>query len=421
MRSVVLLAAVLAPVLAPSPAAAYELKRSSNGAQLHWGAGEIELAFALDPAPADFGEARSVAALDAAVATWQDAVGERVQLVTGPSTVAARAHDGDDGLNQVRWAVDADDADIEAGVLGLTFVSYRVSDGLIRDADIVFNGVNFLWTDRTAGCVRHYDLESAATHELGHLLGLGHSPGNRDATMFPTGDACEFSKRDLATDDLAGVTEIYANLPAATDDDSDGLMDSVGCQAGGATGGGGGALVLGVALLLALRPRTRLAALAVAGALAAPSLATASTLRRLAPADLGAQAVIVVRGWVTGTRAAADRTFATETTVVVGECLAGSCPPAVTVRTRGGEIGDRGLWVDSEAHPVVGSEVVLYLRNDRRGNLRVLGGVQGAYTVDGDRATRDLREHTVEVAGRRAAGQLESVTLAALRASLPAR
>lgn len=55
------------------------------------------------------------------------------------------------------------------------------------------------------------DLESVAVHEIGHLLGLGHS-SVEESIMFPT-ITSRTRKVDLAADDVAGVQELYGGNP----------------------------------------------------------------------------------------------------------------------------------------------------------------------------------------------------------------
>jgi len=56
--------------------------------------------------------------------------------------------------------------------------------------------------------VNAYDLQNAATHEFGHVFGLGHvqSPFN---TMYPTVTTGETYKRSLASGDAAGIRASY--------------------------------------------------------------------------------------------------------------------------------------------------------------------------------------------------------------------
>ncbi|XVF33562.1 hypothetical protein REPUB_Repub17cG0179100 [Reevesia pubescens] len=58
------------------------------------------------------------------------------------------------------------------------------------------------------------DLESVAVHEIGHLLGLAHSPV-RGAVMYPSLKPRE-KKVDLSIDDIQGVQSLYGSNPNFT-------------------------------------------------------------------------------------------------------------------------------------------------------------------------------------------------------------
>ncbi|KAL6620550.1 hypothetical protein ACP70R_035689 [Stipagrostis hirtigluma subsp. patula] len=70
-----------------------------------------------------------------------------------------------------------------------------------------------LWTvDLDAeGAYAAIDLESVATHEIGHVLGLGHSSSAK-AVMYPSIGAGE-RKVELADDDVEGVQLLYGSNP----------------------------------------------------------------------------------------------------------------------------------------------------------------------------------------------------------------
>jgi hypothetical protein len=110
-------------------------------------------------------------------------------------------------------------------VLGTTSFTLDNITGEILESDIFLNS-SFNWSVAQAGEAGRYDVEAIAAHEIGHLLGLGHSAlgetellssGNRRvlakrAVMFPiafpTGN---IDDRSLEADDAAGVSDIYAN------------------------------------------------------------------------------------------------------------------------------------------------------------------------------------------------------------------
>ncbi|KAH1080821.1 hypothetical protein J1N35_020582 [Gossypium stocksii] len=58
------------------------------------------------------------------------------------------------------------------------------------------------------------DLESVAIHEIGHLLGLAHSPV-KNAVMYPSLKPRE-KKVDLSIDDIQGVQSLYGSNPNFT-------------------------------------------------------------------------------------------------------------------------------------------------------------------------------------------------------------
>ena len=69
-------------------------------------------------------------------------------------------------------------------------------------SDIFFNTrTKFYSNDEADGCKREIHIESVAVHEVGHLLGLGHTSVS-GATMFPTTGQCSEIGETLAQDDI---------------------------------------------------------------------------------------------------------------------------------------------------------------------------------------------------------------------------
>jgi hypothetical protein len=149
--------------------------------------------------------------------TWQNVPTASVSFAFAGFTSAAPFDE--DGLSVLGFARDPD---LDRVLGATTFVVDDVTGELI-ESDIFFNTI-FLWSTSDAGVAGRFDLQSVATHEIGHFVGLGHSAlgetelrptgGRRviasGAVMFPisfgTGVTAD---RVLQPDDVAAVSDMY--------------------------------------------------------------------------------------------------------------------------------------------------------------------------------------------------------------------
>jgi hypothetical protein len=161
-------------------------------------------------------------AVERAAATWSAVSAAQVRLSYQGMTTAPA--EGTDGRNTIGF-LDRPDLD---RVLGATSFMIDAQTGAIFEADIFFN-TTFAFSVAPEGQSGRVDLESVALHELGHLLGLGHSAvgetertgnGSRrvigsGAVMFPIAlTAGATADRVLQADDMAGIRDLYSG-PAA--------------------------------------------------------------------------------------------------------------------------------------------------------------------------------------------------------------
>jgi MYXO-CTERM domain-containing protein len=90
--------------------------------------------------------------------------------------------------------------------LALTTITFELRTGKILDADVEVNSFTNPITTSAQSVIA--DLQSIATHEAGHFLGLAHS-GDSQATMYTSYSPGDLSFRSLADDDHAGICEVY--------------------------------------------------------------------------------------------------------------------------------------------------------------------------------------------------------------------
>lgn len=148
---------------------------------------------------------------------------------------------GDPCLGQGSCANAHDCWDFAPGTLAITTTTYNSRTGRLYDADLEMNAAAHLFTTVDSPpctgpdqptCVAT-DVQNTVTHELGHALGLDHSPDPR-STMFAGADRGETSKRVLDDGSLEFVCAVYpASGPTR---DCDGSPLDVGAGGGGSCG-----------------------------------------------------------------------------------------------------------------------------------------------------------------------------------------
>lgn len=169
------------------------------------------------------------AALEASFQTWEDVDCSLVSFIYDGRVPQATT--GNDGVNLMVWVTSG--WIYGSGALGVT--GNWFGGGVISDADIEYNSVHWSWSETGAGGT--IDLQSVATHEDGHFLGLGHTDA-MGAVMFPTYSGGT-AQRFLSDDDRAGVCFLYPTATGGCTVNDDCPMGYA-CQAGDCVPAGDG-------------------------------------------------------------------------------------------------------------------------------------------------------------------------------------
>jgi hypothetical protein len=223
----------------PGTASAYEVRRTTSGLPVRWATPGVS--FVIDPSVAQAAPG-AVDAVVQAVAAWSAQDGTP-SLSTTQGTPGGQV--AVDGVNTILYAPHGY---ARAGnALAITFVSFDEKTGDILDTDIVINGAHAfsifaagthapsgtlpVATESGSGgdddSALKFDLQHVLTHEMGHALGLGDVTDDAADVMFAYTTPDDASLRAPGSDDLAGVTELYADSVSSPQSTSGGCGASV--------------------------------------------------------------------------------------------------------------------------------------------------------------------------------------------------
>ena len=180
-----------------------ELLKTSSGSLVHWTRAEISVGLTPSAGSKTVAEDGVVLAIQRAAKAWNAvrAGQPRLHFVSEPDPqVTIKFCRG-------KWRGDTID-------LGKSQFTASLRDGTVTAATVELNECDHTFTAPDEVSTGRYDLQSVMTHELGHVLGLGHSD-NRAAIMYPSGGGAGVRKPH--TEDVAALTIIYFGRSTAED------------------------------------------------------------------------------------------------------------------------------------------------------------------------------------------------------------
>jgi hypothetical protein len=206
--SLVLLGALLCAVPVARLLAHVRLAHPSSGTPLRWSSpSAISVVVQADGSDDVAGPSDAIA-LRLALADWNALTGTSATLVEDATPTSRARKDWEAGdIHLLLFDEDNSSGFFPGGspTVAITPVWF-FSNGVIEDADILFNGAGYSFTTR--GEPGAFDIQNVAAHELGHLLGLDHS-GNASATMYPYVDQGVVLQRSLSLDEVGGLRDAY--------------------------------------------------------------------------------------------------------------------------------------------------------------------------------------------------------------------
>ncbi|MCM8814184.1 MAG: matrixin family metalloprotease [Candidatus Omnitrophica bacterium] len=184
-----------------------------DGVNVKWPDDKIPVEYYIDAAGSDdIPDDQDIIAIQESFAAWSNV----------PTTYISATYKGaypgikqfrDDGFNVLFWVETITgefSVYFDANTLGITVLTGtgKLREGYLTDVDIGFNGANFSWSAEPTGVSGKADVQSIATHEIGHFFGLDHT-NVVGATMYPYGSLGDTTLRTLEQDDIDAISAVY--------------------------------------------------------------------------------------------------------------------------------------------------------------------------------------------------------------------
>lgn len=168
-----------------------DLLKTTSGSPVHWGRAQISIAVDAAASSRSVSSGAVDRAIERAAATWNAVHSGQ------PRLYLAVQDDADVHIAFCRGTWKGDTID-----LGRAQFTADASDGSVSAASVEINECDHGFKTPDDGPSKGFDLQAVLTHELGHVLGLGHSTSST-AVMHPNGSGGAHLRKPTVDDQTA--------------------------------------------------------------------------------------------------------------------------------------------------------------------------------------------------------------------------
>jgi len=177
---------------------AFTVKTTEDGRMLNWPASRVAIFYRVGNA-GEGSRLETITAIDRAFREWEEkSKGELAFIYTGGDDDEGAVRDG---INSLLWVYEEWRYGDRIAAVSTIWPS---DDGeTIDEVDIEFNGRDYDWSSPDSP-----GIGETALHEIGHLLGIGHS-FNPGAAMHATAGPSAAARQELSPDDIEALVFLY--------------------------------------------------------------------------------------------------------------------------------------------------------------------------------------------------------------------
>jgi hypothetical protein len=203
------------------PANSYLVNLAAPNQPIHWSLHSFPIQWNINPSASGVqisGSQPVTAVMQAAFNTWTAAPNTNLPVSQGSNSSVTSESNSPGTINLVCFVCSGGDFDEGTDTLAVTLFTYATASGQsdlhggktqfagqMLKADILFNPAVAFTTDSGAATGSVFDLQTVATHEVGHFFGLDHS-AVVNAVMFPFSAGL---RQQLSYDDVAAISSLY--------------------------------------------------------------------------------------------------------------------------------------------------------------------------------------------------------------------